>query len=203
MVDALMTVIEAILRFFQVKIKRMLGHPVELHQATLGITPKALDAVDVNVASGELVVAVVDPQMLVKADIDQAVIAAPAVRVNHAGNIGLASDDGLKDDLGGIRNDFRINVLAAFEQTKDHRLLTRATAAKSANPARSKVGLIGFELTAQRRDLLAVVGKPTANAQINGVDRAKRHAAEFGAIGGSQIHGEVAQDLAKLRFTDL
>ena len=101
MVDALMALIEAIFRFFQVKIKRVLGHPVELHQATLGIAPKALDAVDVNAASGEFIVAVADPQMFVKADIHQPVIAAPAVRVNHAGNIGLASDDGLKDDLGG------------------------------------------------------------------------------------------------------
>lgn len=202
MVDALMAVIEAIFRFFQVKVKRMLGHPVELHQATLGIAPKALDAVDVNAAPGELVVAVADPQMFVKADIHQPVIAAPAVRVNHAGNIGLASDDGLKDDLGGIGNDFGINVLAAFEQTKDHRFLTCATATKSANTARSKVRLIGFELTAQRRDLLAVLGKPAANAQINAVDRAKRYATELGAIGGGQIHGEVAQDLAKLRFTN-
>ena len=202
MVDALVTVIEAIFRFFQMEIKRMLGHPVELHQATLGVTPKALDAVDVNAAPGELVVAVVDPQMLVKADIDQPVIAAPAVRVNHAGNVGLASDDGLKDNLGGIGDNFGINVLAAFEQTKYDRLLTCATAAKSANTARSKVRLIGFELTAQGRDLLAVVGKPAANAQVNAVDRAKRHAAELGAIGGSQIHGEVAHDLSKLGFTN-
>ena len=42
------------------------------------MTPKALDAVDVNIAAGELIVAMVDPQMFVKAHIDQAVIAAPA-----------------------------------------------------------------------------------------------------------------------------
>ena len=65
----------------------MSGHAIKLHQRALGVAPKALDAVDMNTASGEFVVAVVDPQMLVKAYIYQTVVAAPEVGASDADNV--------------------------------------------------------------------------------------------------------------------
>ena len=175
---------------------------VELHQPALGVAPKALNAVDMNAAPGEFVVAVVDPQVLVKPHIDQAVVAAPAVGVNHAGDVGLAPDDGLKNGFGGIGHDLGVHIVAALEQAKDHRFVARPTAPKTAHPARPEVRLIGFELALQRRHLLAVLGKAAAHTQINGVDRAHRDTAELGAIAGRQVHRKVAQDLTELGFTD-
>ena len=198
-----MAVIKAKFSLLQVQIKSVPWHAIELRQAAFGITPKALDAVNVNTAPGELVVAMVDPQVLVKTHIDQAVIAAPAVGVNHAGDVGLASDNGLQDGFGGIGNNFRVNVLTSLEQPEHDRLLTRSSPPKPAYPAWSEIGFIGFELTAQRRNQFAMLGKPAAHAQVNAVDRAHRYATEFGAIRRCQIHRKIAQDLSKLGFTDL
>ena len=57
----------------------MSGHAVELLQASFGKAPKAFDAVDVTRAKTELVIAMLDTQGLDIADINQSVIAAPAI----------------------------------------------------------------------------------------------------------------------------
>ena len=61
-----MAVIEAKFGLLQMQVKRVPGHPVELHKAALGIAPEAFNAVDMNAAPGKLVVAVVDPQVFIK-----------------------------------------------------------------------------------------------------------------------------------------
>lgn len=68
----------------------MAWHPVKLDQPALGTAPEALDAVDMHGAASEFIVAMIDPKMLVKAHIDQAVIAAPAISVDDAGNVGAS-----------------------------------------------------------------------------------------------------------------
>ena len=99
MVKALVTMVEPELSLLQVPVKRVPWHAVELHHPALGIAPKTLDAIDMNVASGKFISAMVDSQVFVKADIDQSVVAPPAVSVDDTGNIGFASDDRLQDDF--------------------------------------------------------------------------------------------------------
>ena len=52
---------------------------MKLLQAMFGKTPKALDAVDVMRAAGELILAVIDSVVLRVADVNDSVVAAPAV----------------------------------------------------------------------------------------------------------------------------
>ena len=73
--------VKAKLGFFQVQIKRMLSHAVELCQSAFGITPKRLNAVDMIVAYRKLILAMMHPKVLIKADIHQAIIATPTIRV--------------------------------------------------------------------------------------------------------------------------
>jgi type IV secretion system protein VirB4 len=77
-------VVEAVLALLEVQVERVGRHPVELDEPTLGVRPEALDAVDVALAAGEVVLLVVDPQVLLVADVDQAVVATPAVGVDDA-----------------------------------------------------------------------------------------------------------------------
>ena len=60
----------------------VLRYTIEFHQTPFGITPEAFNPVDVCVAPGELIFAVVDFKVFVKDDINQTVVAAPAVSVN-------------------------------------------------------------------------------------------------------------------------
>ena len=117
-----MAMIEAELGLLQVQIERSAGHAVELRQAPLGVAPEAFNAIDMHRAASELVGAVADPKVLVKAHVHQAVIAAPAVGMDDAGNVGLAPDDGLQCALGGIGHDLGVNTVSALEQPEHHGL---------------------------------------------------------------------------------
>ena len=74
-----MSVIEAEFGLFQMKIKGVFRYPAESGESSFGETPEALDAVDVVELLGEDVLPVLDPEVLVEAQIDQAVIACPAI----------------------------------------------------------------------------------------------------------------------------
>lgn len=86
------------------KIEGVPRHTVELHETALGIATEAPNAIDVDGATGKLILTVVNPQMFVKANIDQPVIAMLKIRVDDAGNIALAPNDGLQRTFGGIRH---------------------------------------------------------------------------------------------------
>lgn len=93
----------------------MPGYPIELHHPAFGIAPETLNAIDVNRASGKFIVAMVYTQVLVKADINEAIVASPAICMNDAGNVGFASNDGLQSAFGRVRHDFGVDAVAAFE----------------------------------------------------------------------------------------
>ena len=73
----------------------MLGHAIEFHQSTLGVAPKALNTVDMGIAPGKLIVAMVHSKVLVKANIHQPIVATPSICMDHTGHISFASDNGL------------------------------------------------------------------------------------------------------------
>ncbi len=194
--------IETKLGFLQVQVEGLASHAIELRQTPLGEAPEALNAIDMHRTTGELIGAMTNPKVFVKAHIHQAVIAAPAVGVNDTGNVSLAPNDGLQGSFGCIGHDLGVDALAALEQTEHDGLAARAASAQSAHPLGAEVRLIGFKLTGKRRQGFAVLGHARAHAQIDRVDRAQRHTAKFGAVCRGQIHGEVAHDLAKLRFAE-
>ena len=92
----------------------MLCDPVELSQSSFGKAPERLNAVDMRIAPGKLIVAVVNAVMFIKANIDQAIVAAPAIRVNHTGNVYFSSDDGLQDGFRSIGNNLSVDIIAAL-----------------------------------------------------------------------------------------
>lgn len=62
------------------------GDALELGEPDLGDRPEAFDAVDVHGAFGELIVGVNDPEVAVS-EIDEAVVARPAVGVDDRSDI--------------------------------------------------------------------------------------------------------------------
>jgi len=71
------------------------------------VTPEAFNPIDVSTTFGKFVLAVIDAQMLAITDIDQAVIAAPAVRVDDAFQFDSAPYHRLQRGFGAIWNDLR------------------------------------------------------------------------------------------------
>ena len=134
--------------------------------------------------------------------VHQAVVAAPAIGVDNAGNVGLAPDDGLQSALGGIWHDLCVNTVSTLEQPEHHGFAASATATQAAHAPGPEVRLISFQLSNKRGARFAVLGHASAHAQVNRVDRAQRQTTKLGAICCGQIHREVAHDLAKLRFAE-
>ena len=74
-----MSLVESGLCFFEVEVEGMFGDVIELEQASFGEAPDAFDPIDRVLPASEFVVGVVDPEVLVEAEIDQAIVASPTV----------------------------------------------------------------------------------------------------------------------------
>ena len=141
--------VETELTFLQVKRKRMPGYAIELCQPPFGKAPKGFNTVDMVASPDKLVVAMVDPEMLVKTNIHQSIVPPPTIGMNHAVNTCLSPDDGLQRAFGGIRHDLGINTITSLEQPKYDGLASSATTTFTANPVSAKVGFICLKLSTQ------------------------------------------------------
>jgi|GEM_PF-1588093 len=197
-----MTMVKPELTLFQMQIEGVLGNAVELRQPAFGKAPEGFDSVDVMLSPDELVIAMIDPEVLVKADVHQPIVAAPAVCVDDATDVGLAPDNGLQRRFGGVGDDFGVDAIAAFEQTEDDGLAIGSTPAFATYPSGPEVGFVGLKLSGQRRARKTPLVHAASDAQVNVVDRTNRYASERGAFGGGQIQRKVANNLAKFRLTD-
>ncbi len=108
------------LTFFEVEIEVLLD-AVEFAQATFGETPEGFDSVDVHPVESEML-ALVDPEMLVVTDVDQAIAAFPPIRVYNAFGILASPDDVLKRLGRAVGDDFGIDPAVSLIDPK-HRLL--------------------------------------------------------------------------------
>jgi len=140
---------------------------------------------------GELVVTVVDPEMLVKSDVHQPIVAAPAVCVDDAVDVSFAPDNGLQRGFGCVGDDFRVDAIAAFEQTEDDGLAIGSTPAFATYPSSTEVGLVGFQFSGQRRTLKAPLVHAASDTQVDVVDRTHRYARQRSAFSGGQIQRKV------------
>jgi hypothetical protein len=148
----------------------------------------------------------IDPEMAINPDIHQAIVAPPAIRLDNAVGVDLATNNGLLRGFGCIRDNLGVYAVTALEQTKDERfaadikLLATSTLATHAFGA--NVGLIGFKLALKGRLSCTGLGHTHTDTLVNGVGAANRKPCQFSGICGGQIHSEQAHNLSKLGFAD-
>ncbi len=114
--------------------------------------------------------AVVHPEMFVEAPIDQAVIAAPAVGMDHAFDRGLAADNGLQCGFSGIGYDLRVDTALAFKEAEHDRFTGRAAPPFAAYPARTKVRFVGFKRAGEGRGFGTFFGQAMTQAKVDVID---------------------------------
>ena len=115
-------------------------------QPRLGGVQEALDPVDVVRASDELVLAVVDTEVLRVPDIDQPVVAAPAVRVDDDLRRHAATDNGLKRGFLVVRHDLRVDLARALQEAEDNGLARGSAASLAAHAPGTEVALIDLDM---------------------------------------------------------
>jgi hypothetical protein len=189
--------VEAPFAFFQVQVKRLRRDPVELLQAMVSKAPEALDAIDMVCAPRELVLPMIDSVMLRVADIDQAVIAAPPIAMNHCLRRDATANNGLKRGFRAIGHDLRIDLAVSLQQPKDRSLATGSATALAANTASAKVTFINFHFAGKWRNSFAFFGDTLTNLEKDHRDSFTPDAGQLRDIRGRKIHREVAQQLAE------
>jgi len=163
-------VVEAEFTFLQVEVEHFRAQSLELSESVFGIAPEGLDTVDVVILPGELIVAMIDPKVLLVANIYKPIIATPAIRVDHAGDIHLAADNRLQTGLGAIWNDLGVDIVATFEYSKHGSFTTGTAAALAADSFWSKVGFVNLDDSLEGRLLLADFRHADAQEEQNAVD---------------------------------
>ena len=186
----------------EMKVKGMSGDAIELEQATFGEAPKAFDAVDVMRSASEFVLAMIDAKMLVEAQINQTVVPSPTIGVQHGFGSDSATNHRLESGFGGIRYDFRVDLLAPLEQSEDDGFSSRATTPFAAHATWAKVGFIGLDLAQEWRVALTGFGHPGSHSQENGVYGSNRNASHGRRLCRRQIQYKTTHQMAKLCFAD-
>ena len=189
-VEVITAVVEAELGLLEVQVERMTRHALELREPVLGEGPEALDAVDVRPAVGELVLAVVDAQVPGVADVDQAVVAGPAVGVDDGLEAHLAPDRLAQRGFLHVGDDLGVDLAGALEHAEDDRLAPGAAAAFALDPAWAEVRLVDLDFPPEGALGFAVRGDASAELEVDVVDRTNRQAGQLGGVGGGQVHRE-------------
>ncbi len=102
--------------FFQVQIEGMFGYTIELSQISNSETSEKLDTIIMLLN----IVTMVNPEVLIKADIDQSIIATPSVGMDCGIGRHMPTNNGLQCRFRAIWNNLCISFFLALEHTKDN-----------------------------------------------------------------------------------
>ena len=161
------------------------------------MTPEALDAVDVCRASRELIAPVVNPEVLRVADIDEPVVAAPAVGVDDRVERHPTADYGQKRALPAVRHDLGVDAAVSFEDAEDDGLARGSAPTLAPHAPGAEVRLIHLDLAAEGRLTLALFGDAFTDSEKDRGDALARQAGQLRHVGGREVEREVAHDLAE------
>ena len=145
--------------------------PVELLQATFSETPEAFDAVDVTAATHELIVPMIDSEVFTVPDINQAIVAAPAITMDDRLGCHATANNRLQSGFLAVRHDLGIDAAISFEDAEDNGLARGTATAPASDTTSTEVGLINLDFTTgERRSPLALLGDALSDFEKDRVD---------------------------------
>lgn len=194
--------IESKFSFFQMQVKRMFGHAVKLGQAALCIAPERLNTIDMPLTIRKLIFPMMHPKVLIKANIHQAIVAAPAIGMNHGAGFHMAADNALQRSFGAVRHILGIHIALTLQESKYDGLTISPTTTLTTNPMRTEVRFINFYRALQWRFQFASVSNACPNLQVNTVHRPDRNPGQFSATGCREIQGKTPDKLPEFGFAD-
>jgi len=194
--------VESKFSFFQVQVKRMFGHAVKLGQAALCIAPERLNTIDMPLTIRKLILAMVYPKVLVKTNVHQTVIAAPAIGMNHGAGFHMAADNTLERGFGAVRHNLGIDFALTLQESEHNRFAISPATAFATNPMRTEVRFIDFYRALQWRFQFARISNARPNLQVNTVHRPDGNSSQFSAASGREIQGKTPDKLPEFSFAD-
>jgi hypothetical protein len=189
--------IETELTFFEVQPQCGAGQAAKFRQTHLGDAPEVLDAIDVRLALHKLVAAMIHPMMLLVAQIHQAAVTFPAIRINHAAQGHLAFQNGRQHRPGTVRHNLRINLPVAFEQAEHRHFLKSSPSPFAPDAPAAEITFVNLDLPTQGRLGLAERRDALPKMPTVKVDRVAVQAGEFGDFSGFHIQTKEPQQKPK------
>ena len=122
----------------------MFGQALEFGQPDLGQAPEAFDAVDMDGSLRELVAGMIDADVAI-AEIDQAVVAAPAIGVDDGARVDPAADNTLEGGLGAVRDDLGVDAALALKDAENDRLAVGAAPPPALDAPRPEEALVNLD----------------------------------------------------------
>jgi len=172
-------------------------------QAELGIGPEGLDSVDMAVASSKLVFSMMDSEVFGVADIDQTLVASPAITMDDAVDRDMPPNNLLQRGFSGIRDNLRIDPAIALEDAEDDGFRPSATTAFTPNSPRTEVGFVDFDLSCEGAVARTLINQASTDSLVDRVDRTDAESTQIGGLRGRKIKGEEAQNLPEFALRNL
>ncbi len=189
--------VESELRFLEVEVEGVPGHSLELRQAVLGKTPEGLDAVDVVAAISELVFTVMYPEVLRVSDVDQSVVANPAIGVNDRVEADSSADKPLQSAFFGVWDDLSPHPVTTFQDSKHNGLFTRSAAPLALDSTWTEVRLVDFYRPSEWSLGFTDSRQTTADPEKDVIHRSNADTGHTRCRAGRQVLSEVTKKLAK------
>lgn len=120
-----------------------------------------------------------DAEVFLVSQIDEPVITSPTIGMNDAFKVYTSTYDALESGSGAVRNDFRIDVIIAFEQAENNGFSACSTASDAPDPASAEVAFINFDFPFYGRLRLAITGNSFPESRHIPVDGVSVNTGQF------------------------
>jgi hypothetical protein len=152
----------------------------------------------VATATGEFVLPVLDPVVLLIAEVDEAVVAPPAIRVDDAVQVDSAPDNALQRGFRAIRHDFGVDLPFSLEDPKHGRFAISSASSFALYSFAAEVGFIDFDFARKGRLPFTKLGNSLSDEKVIAVDCIAVEACEGCGLAGIQIQGETPYEVPEL-----
>jgi len=193
-----MSMIEAEFCLFDVKIKESSGKSSVLSQASLGVTPKGFNSVNMVGTSRKFIFTVMHSEMAFISDINETVVSFPAICMDDAFVGDLTFDNGLQSRSGTIFKNISKNQSTAFEHSDYWHLVSCSSASFASNSSCAKIALVDFDNAFKRCSSIAFVSNPDAYCQQVTINCGAMNTHDLSNLSGFQIEREESIELSKL-----
>ena len=131
-----------------------------------------------------------DAEVFLVSQIDEPVITSPTIGMNDAFKVYTSTYDALESGSGAVRNDFRIDVIIAFEQAENNGFSACSTASDAPDPASAEVAFINLDFPFDGRLRLAITGNSFPESRHIPVDGVSVNTGQFRNLLRCQINGK-------------
>ena len=182
--------IESELTFLEMQEEGGSAHSAKPSQPGFGITPEALDTINVRRSSGEFIAAMTDPIVLFVSQVHKPFISLPAVRVNNAFFVDSPLDNGSESASFDIWDDFGVDLAISSVDAKNDSFPSCSSTSLSFDTTSSKVAFINFNDSIEGGLSLTIRGYFHPDFREISVHSIAVQTGDFGYLRSGQIEGE-------------